>query len=113
MKTSYSIVIAIIIVLIFLVIGYNVGEDEEINLSHELVHCEIDDECIPNPSECHPSTCINKNFAEDLKKPEVCTELFDINAAYTPKDCVCGSSSCENKNKNRTVEEYEENLGEQ
>ncbi|MFH0840535.1 MAG: hypothetical protein V1865_00910 [bacterium] len=60
--------------------------------------CETDDECIPLPSDCHPLKCINESFKDQFTKPEVCTEMFALNAAYTRGDCICINNICTNKN---------------
>jgi hypothetical protein len=60
--------------------------------------CAVDGDCIPLPSECHPLQCINKNFASQFKKPEMCTEMFALNAAYNPEDCLCLKAVCVDKN---------------
>ena len=60
--------------------------------------CIQDSDCIPLPSECHPLRCINKKFENQFEKPEMCTEMFAMNAAYNPEDCACLKGACENKN---------------
>jgi hypothetical protein len=66
----------------------------------DLQICKSDDDCVPLPSECHPHSCINKDKAGDYKKPEICTMMFDAQAAYEAKDCACDveNSECYNKN---------------
>lgn len=66
--------------------------------AENLTACQTNDECIPLPSECHPLKCINKEFEDQFAKPEVCTELFSLNAAYTSEDCQCLNNVCTNKN---------------
>lgn len=63
--------------------------------------CIKDEECIPLPSDCHPTICINKNYEDDYKKPEFCTEVFMLEAAYIPEDCICKENNCFDKNKGR------------
>jgi len=67
--------------------------------------CETDDDCIPLPSDCHPMLCINKEYESDYEKPEICTELFALEAAYNPEDCGCVENRCVNKNLGRSFEE--------
>jgi hypothetical protein len=61
--------------------------------------CNSDNECIPLPSDCHPEICINNEYAGNYETPEVCTEIFMLNAAYKPEDCICVNNRCTNKNK--------------
>ena len=67
--------------------------------------CETDDDCIPLPSDCHTMICINKEYESNYKKPEICTEIFALEAAYTPEDCLCVENKCVNKNLGRGFEE--------
>ncbi|MFC1740942.1 hypothetical protein ACFL3V_00195 [Nanoarchaeota archaeon] len=60
--------------------------------------CRTDTDCIPLPSDCHPTECINKRFEGDYQKPEVCTMVFMEEAAYSAEDCACESGQCVNKN---------------
>lgn len=60
--------------------------------------CKTDSDCIPKP-ECHPMECINQRYESSFKKPEMCTEIFMIEAAYSKEDCACRQGSCVNKNK--------------
>ena len=66
--------------------------------------CHVDEDCIPIPSECHPQTCINKEYESNFERPEVCTTLFDYGAAYNPEDCGCENNICINKNINRSID---------
>lgn len=68
------------------------------------VSCSSDDDCVPDPSQCHPRTCVLKAEAEGVEKPEICTTLYDLQAAYNPEDCTCDSGVCTNKNLGRTSE---------
>ena len=60
--------------------------------------CKTAEDCIPLPSECHPMSCINKAYEANYKKPEVCTMMFAVEAAYSAKDCACQKNVCVNKN---------------
>ena len=71
---------------------------EEPCTDDDLVSCETDTDCIPLPSECHPRTCINKMYEGNYVKPEICTMLYDPEAAYNPEDCLCQENKCVNKN---------------
>ena len=68
--------------------------------------CEVDSDCVPLPSQCHPHICINKKDAAKFVKPEACTMMFDVQAAYSAQDCVCDESAkeCLDKNLNKTGE---------
>lgn len=66
----------------------------------ELQSCKSDDDCVPLPSECHPRSCINKKKAGDFKKPEICTMMFDVQAAYNAEDCACDTENKECYDKN-------------
>ena len=66
--------------------------------------CETDDDCIPLPSDCHPMLCINKKYESNYKKPEICTLIFALEAAYNPEDCLCVENKCVNKNLGRGPE---------
>jgi hypothetical protein len=46
-------------------------------------------------------TCINKEFQDNYEKPEVCTTIYSLSAAYNPEDCICVEHKCINKNKER------------
>ena len=67
--------------------------------------CNSDEDCIPLPSDCHPMICINKEYESDYERPEMCTEIFALEAAYTPEDCLCVENKCVNKNLGRGFEE--------
>ncbi len=49
--------------------------------------------------------CINKEYESSYERPEMCTELFALEAAYNPEDCGCVESKCVNKNLGRSSEE--------
>jgi len=68
--------------------------EEEIT---DLVSCQTDNDCVPLPG-CHPRECINKEFESNYEQPEVCTMMFDNEAAYNAEDCICVNEKCENKN---------------
>ncbi len=74
--------------------------------------CETDNDCIPLPSDCHPMFCINNGYESNYKKPEVCTEIFMLEAAYNQEDCVCIENSCVNKNIGRIHEDEKISLEE-
>jgi len=74
--------------------------------------CNVDEDCIPLPSECHPMTCINKKFESKYERPQVCTMIYMINAAYNPEDCICIEGLCVNKNKDKGREEFEAQFNE-
>lgn len=65
--------------------------------------CQVDNDCIPMPSECHPTSCINKEYESTYKtnKELVCTMEFRFNAAYSPEDCLCQENVCVNINLER------------
>ena len=73
--------------------------------SEEEFECEVDDDCIPLPSDCHPMLCINKAYESNYEKPEFCTEIFMYEAAYNPEDCLCVDNVCVNKNLGRSAED--------
>lgn len=77
-----------------------VYENEQIDLS-AYQSCQVLDDCIPLPSECHPTSCINKEFEGSFKRPEMCTMIFMVEAAYSPEDCSCIQNICVNKNLGR------------
>lgn len=62
-------------------------------------YCQADADCIPKP-ECHPTSCINKEFEANYEKPQVCTDIYMVNAAYNKEDCVCVNNACINKKAN-------------
>lgn len=64
----------------------------------QLSQCQTDADCIPLPSQCHPTRCVNKAYEDSFEKPEFCTEIFLEDAAYTSDDCACENSVCINKN---------------
>lgn len=65
--------------------------------------CQVDQDCIPLPSDCHPTSCINKQYESNYTKPEMCTMMFMIEAAYNAEDCICQQNICTNKNLGRTT----------
>jgi len=71
--------------------------------SQNKLECELDENCIPLPSDCHPTVCINMKYENDYDKPDVCTEIFMIEAAYKPEDCICSAGTCTNKNLGRNL----------
>ena len=106
-----------IIGLIFIVIGFAIvyinntvnfyEKPEEVKPTEEMAFCDVPTDCIPLPSECHTKICINKQYEDKFTKVEICTELFDYQAAYNPEDCVCQINLCTNKNFGRTMEDLE------
>lgn len=72
------------------------------NADENRAACQTDADCVPLPV-CHPHDCINKIFIDKYPAPQVCTELFDYQAAYSAEDCGCVSNVCTNKNLGRTV----------
>ncbi|MBU0535876.1 MAG: hypothetical protein KKE20_02850 [Nanoarchaeota archaeon] len=64
-----------------------------------LNECITDQDCIPKPSDCHATECINKVHEDLFNRPQMCTEMFSCSAAYTPEDCLCQDGECVNKNK--------------
>lgn len=76
--------------------------------SEEEFTCETDNDCIPLPSDCHPMFCINKGYESAYKKPDACTEIFMLEAAYNPEDCVCIEKRCTNKNKGKTPDDVDQ-----
>ncbi|MDD5749741.1 MAG: hypothetical protein PHO91_03075 [Patescibacteria group bacterium] len=65
--------------------------------SEGLTYCQSDADCVPMPG-CHPRQCINAEFAGNYTQPEVCTQLFDCQAAYKTEDCLCINNVCANAN---------------
>ncbi len=61
-----------------------------------IAYCSSDADCIPQPS-CHPHYCINKNYEVLYQQPQVCTALYDCQAAYSKDNCACQSHVCINK----------------
>lgn len=84
-------------------ITYTKVYPDQVDLS-DVQSCQIDQDCIPLPSECHPTSCINKDFEDNFEKPEMCTMIFMYEAAYSPEDCVCQQNVCVNKNLGRSAE---------
>ncbi len=74
------------------------------NADENRAACQTDADCVPLPV-CHPRNCINKIFQDKYLQPQVCTELFDYQAAYSAEDCGCVANVCTNKNLGRTVVE--------
>jgi hypothetical protein len=72
----------------------------------DLQYCENDTDCVPLPSACHPRSCINKKQAGSFERPEICTMMFDVEAAYQDSDCACDleNKECYNKNIRRGAE---------
>lgn len=73
------------------------GEEDTIKNSGSVDSCNLDSDCVPMP-ECHPMKCINKNFENDSTKPEFCTMMFAVDAAYNKEDCACVDKKCVNLN---------------
>ena len=83
--------------------GYCIPDEEKTPAADDSKkECESDSDCIPLPSECHPTECINKKYEGEYTKPSACTEIFMLEAAYTPEDCLCVKGKCMNKNLGRT-----------
>lgn len=74
---------------------------KQIDSLEQFQGCQIDDDCIPLPSDCHPTSCINKEYESEFIKPEVCTLIYMYEAAYSPEDCTCENKVCVNKNLDR------------
>jgi len=106
-----KIIFTIAIIAIFLVSGCQENKDNS-PVPEEQFQCVSDDDCIPLPSDCHSMICINKEYESDYKKPEVCTEIFALEAAYKPEDCLCVENKCVNKNLGRDNESNELSLEE-
>ncbi len=70
----------------------------EVSLTKDI--CSVDEDCVPLPV-CHPTMCINKNSMFTVVEPQACTEIFMLEAAYTPEDCMCQENRCVNKNLER------------
>lgn len=62
------------------------------------VACNTDADCVPDPTQCHPHTCMTTTEATGKVKPEMCTMMFDTQAAYSSADCTCNLGICKNKN---------------
>lgn len=96
--------VGIISVITFVLIGIfatysGIGDHPPTN--ERLLFCGKDSDCIPHPAYCHPTSCINKDFAQYYDAPLGCDEKFSYSAAYSPKDCSCIESRCLNKNLGR------------
>lgn len=63
----------------------------------QVSRCQTDADCVPMPA-CHPRECINSQYVSNYPQPEVCTELFDCQAAYKAEDCLCQEGFCQNIN---------------
>lgn len=66
--------------------------------SGKKVACNTDTDCVPDPAQCHPHTCMTTTEAAGKVKPEMCTMMFDTQAAYSAADCTCNLGICKNKN---------------
>lgn len=66
-------------------------------LSHTPAACQQDSDCVPSPSSCHPTTCVNSFAAAILPKVINCSIGFERNAVYQSTDCVCVQNNCVNK----------------
>lgn len=64
-----------------------------------IAYCTSDSDCIPQPG-CHPHYCINKNYEFVYTKPQMCTTLYDCQAAYSPENCACQNHACINNKLN-------------
>ena len=60
----------------------------------QLSSCTTDSDCVPLPSQCHPTRCIDKQYANAYERPDACTEIFLVEAAYTAEDCGCENNVC-------------------
>jgi hypothetical protein len=85
----------ILVVSIIFLSGCNTGKTD-------ITSCISDAVCIPKP-DCHPKECINAKYGSLFNKPEVCTAIFDMTAAYSKEDCTCSENHCINKNLNRKL----------
>jgi hypothetical protein len=99
-------ILIVIVIIIFLVSWSFLDSGGRTSPITEPPQCIASEDCIPLPSECHPHSCMNKEFAEDYVIPEFCTEMFDYGAAYEPEDCGCIESKCVNLNEGRTPEDF-------
>lgn len=99
-----KILFTIAIIAIFLVSGCQ-GNKDNGPVPEEQFQCVSDNDCIPLPSDCHPILCINKEYESDYERPEICTTIFALEAAYKPEDCICIKSKCVNKNLGRGFDE--------
>jgi hypothetical protein len=102
-KMARQVLILILVITIFVCVGlaaYFLFKDKikprEVIFEEDF--CLTDSDCLPLPSECHPLTCINKEFERNYQKPEICTMMFVEEAAYQPEDCLCLNQKCVNKN---------------
>jgi len=84
-------VFGILFVAVMIVLGCTKTETVDV------YSCSADSDCVPKPG-CHASECINKEYTNRFKSPEMCTEMFSCSAAYTPEDCACIESKCVNEN---------------
>ena len=76
---------------------YNKFLDSFKFLENQLLNCQTNADCVPMPG-CHPRECINSQYVGNYPQPDVCTELFDCQAAYKVEDCACQAGICNNIN---------------
>lgn len=68
------------------------------------IACNTDADCVPEPTECHPHACVTTAEAAGKQKPEMCTMMFDTQAAYSAADCTCDLGICKNKNLGKQID---------
>ena len=84
------------IAMLFLVACANIPHVDPV----EYIECQTDTDCVP-ALECHPKTCIPEDSTTGKFGPEICTQQFECEAAYTTEDCGCVNNKCINKNVGR------------
>lgn len=99
MHTKYILIILLIMSLGLVACEEGLPENVVLDES-QLQACQKNNECVPLPSDCHPNACINKQYESYFPRPEACTLVFDLHAAYTLEDCLCQENLCVNKNIN-------------
>jgi cytoskeletal protein RodZ len=78
----------------------NSAKEAQMIITDEERKCKVDSDCVPNPAECHPKNCLNKEYEEKYKpkEPMACTMMIDTEAAYQPENCGCQNEKCINLN---------------
>ena len=90
----------LIIAMIFLVACSNTPDIDPA----EDIECQTAIDCVPQPT-CHPHKCGAKTSVTDETGPDICTQQFECNAAYTAGDCGCVANKCVNNNAERDCSE--------
>lgn len=86
--------------LFFLVIGYlivsgGVGEEKvqpDKKVPDEL-KCTADSDCVPGGECCHPSKCVNQEYAQEFHRRN-CREIFCTEVCMPCPECKCIEGRC-------------------